>query len=373
MPTLHMLTMSLLLMIPFYGQAESNAKEPPTGANSNTVEPSADTLSQEAIDKFWYLGVRGGWANYQDACGTNNTECNDNPAGFGLYGGYQFYSWFALELGITDYGSAEAFYGADKVQADLLDAQLSAKLSYDLSNKLDAYLRLGASYQSLNKESTWAEYDSNNRLSAVSAVGLEYALTTNWSLRGEYQLIDGIGDRELLKADMHFVSLGVTYRFGQSSQPVIKSAAATKNVPVPIVAQRTQRVVKLATISISADALFKFDSSRMTSTAQLSELASATENYTQGTITVIGHTDNLGTVQYNQKLSEKRAQSVANYLQSQGVNPERIIVIGKGELAPIASNATKESRAQNRRVEVKFEESTETETVETIEEVLNNE
>ena len=69
-------------------------------------------------------------------------------------------------------------------------------------------------------------------------------------------------------------------------------------------------------------------------------------------ITVIGHTDSVGDEAYNQGLSEQRAQSVASYLRSQGVVGQRFNVMGYGEQSPIASNSTKEGRAQNRRVEI---------------------
>ena len=69
--------------------------------------------------------------------------------------------------------------------------------------------------------------------------------------------------------------------------------------------------------------------------------------------TAIGHTDNIGTAEYNQKLSERRAQAVVDYLASRGVYPGRIKPIGMGLTKPIADNATEEGRAQNRRVTIR--------------------
>jgi outer membrane protein OmpA-like peptidoglycan-associated protein len=69
-------------------------------------------------------------------------------------------------------------------------------------------------------------------------------------------------------------------------------------------------------------------------------------------VDVIGHTDNTGADTYNQQLSEARASSVARYLESQKVLPERIVSQGLGESSPIASNDTPEGRALNRRVEI---------------------
>ena len=69
-------------------------------------------------------------------------------------------------------------------------------------------------------------------------------------------------------------------------------------------------------------------------------------------ITIAGHTDSVGSDTYNQKLSENRALSVANYLATKNVAQQRLAAIGYGETRPIASNATEEGRAQNRRVEL---------------------
>jgi len=67
---------------------------------------------------------------------------------------------------------------------------------------------------------------------------------------------------------------------------------------------------------------------------------------------VVGHTDSIGTDAYNQKLSERRAQAVADYLATQGVAKDHMTVSGKGESQPVADNKTKEGRAKNRRVEI---------------------
>jgi OOP family OmpA-OmpF porin len=78
------------------------------------------------------------------------------------------------------------------------------------------------------------------------------------------------------------------------------------------------------------------------------------KNVTWQTISVTGHTDNVGAEPYNVKLSEKRAQAVQEFLIGKGVKPERIKTSAKGPHEPIASNKTKEGRAQNRRTEVEF-------------------
>jgi outer membrane protein OmpA-like peptidoglycan-associated protein len=84
----------------------------------------------------------------------------------------------------------------------------------------------------------------------------------------------------------------------------------------------------------------------------LNNLASSFRQYNQNSIEIVGHTDSTGSHAYNMNLSQRRAQSVANYLLAQGVDASRLSTRGAGPDQPVASNATADGRAQNRRVEV---------------------
>lgn len=76
------------------------------------------------------------------------------------------------------------------------------------------------------------------------------------------------------------------------------------------------------------------------------------KKYNKTVVEVAGHTDNTGAADYNQKLSERRANSVAQYLESQGLANNRVVTVGAGESRPVADNATPEGRQANRRVEL---------------------
>lgn len=86
----------------------------------------------------------------------------------------------------------------------------------------------------------------------------------------------------------------------------------------------------------------------------LNNVADSLIKYPNSIIDVYGHTDSTGSDAFNQNLSERRAQTVANYLISRGVSQARIRWQGFGETMPIASNDTAEGRARNRRVEIKI-------------------
>ncbi len=86
----------------------------------------------------------------------------------------------------------------------------------------------------------------------------------------------------------------------------------------------------------------------------LDQVADVLGEYNRTYVDVYGHTDSTGSDSYNQGLSERRAQSVANYLAGHGVESARIGTRGFGETQPIASNETEDGRASNRRVEIKI-------------------
>ncbi len=86
----------------------------------------------------------------------------------------------------------------------------------------------------------------------------------------------------------------------------------------------------------------------------LDQVAAVLRDYNQTYIDVYGHTDSDGSDAYNQTLSERRAASVADYLGANGVQRARLATRGFGELQPVATNATPEGKAQNRRVEIKL-------------------
>jgi outer membrane protein OmpA-like peptidoglycan-associated protein len=87
-------------------------------------------------------------------------------------------------------------------------------------------------------------------------------------------------------------------------------------------------------------------------TATLNKISRVLNQYGKTTVTVIGHTDSIGTHADNQVLSERRAQSVLDYFASQNVNPLRLEAYGRGETEPRADNNTESGRALNRRVEL---------------------
>jgi outer membrane protein OmpA-like peptidoglycan-associated protein len=117
---------------------------------------------------------------------------------------------------------------------------------------------------------------------------------------------------------------------------------------------RVERVGEGILVTFDSGLLFDFDSDVVKGAAatNLTDLSRSLQQYPESDVLIVGHTDATGTDSYNWSLSERRSASARQYLVSQGVDPTRIRVAGRGEAEPVASNDTASGQAQNRRVEV---------------------
>ena len=115
-----------------------------------------------------------------------------------------------------------------------------------------------------------------------------------------------------------------------------------------------ERVGEGIQITFDSGILFDFDSADLRPEARenLTTLAASLQEYPNTDVLIVGHTDSKGSDAYNQGLSERRAGSASDFLMDQGIGPNRITVLGKGESEPVADNETEAGRQQNRRVEV---------------------
>lgn len=107
-------------------------------------------------------------------------------------------------------------------------------------------------------------------------------------------------------------------------------------------------------VSLPQNLLFEVDSANVSGSSQneLYALAENLQSYPDSTVSIVGHTDDTGSDDYNFELSERRAGTVQFILQDAGVSGERLVALGRGETQPVASNTTEAGRAQNRRVEI---------------------
>lgn len=300
------------------------------------------TVAQAAPkDNTWYTGAKLGWSQYHDTGYYGNSYTNnDGPThesqlGAGAFGGYQANQYLGFELGYDWLGrmpyKGNNVNGAFKAQG----IQLAAKLSYPIMDDLDVYTRLGGMVwraDSTQNNNGIRISDHDTGVSPLAAVGVEYALTKNWATRLDYQWVNNIGDANTVgtRPDNGMLSLGVSYRFGQDD--VVAPAPAP--APAPVV--ETKR------FTLRSDVLFNFNKATLKPEGQ----QALDQLYTQlssldpkdGSVIVLGYSDRIGSEQYNQKLSEKRAQSVVDYLVSKGIPSNKISARGMGKSNPVTGN-----------------------------------
>jgi OOP family OmpA-OmpF porin len=129
-------------------------------------------------------------------------------------------------------------------------------------------------------------------------------------------------------------------------------APAAPPAPAPVVAPAPAPTSEKVTFA--ADAFFEFDKYALKpeGKAKLEDLIGKMKGINLEVIIAVGHTDSIGTPEYNQKLSVRRSEAVKAFMVEKGVEKNRIYTEGKGEKQPVADNKTAEGRAKNRRVEI---------------------
>ncbi|MCL9780645.1 OmpA family protein [Vibrio sp. S4M6] len=293
-----------------------------------------------------YVGAKLGYSWLNDECTTGYTCDDDNSASLGIFGGYELNKYLALEAGYDYLGK---FTGAGLPDDSVYAFTLAPKVNYALNDAVSLYGKLGGAY---------VHYGNKNDESFLGALGVEFNVIDRGSVRVEYQKLTDINN-DIVRASANTAYVGFSYRFGgnEGQQPAAVVQEKVKEKPAQEVPAKPVQMKTFKTTLLSNNT-FESNSSQLKpeSLGQLNELVSLLNKYPQAKADIIGYTDSSGAERYNQILSEKRAQAVATALTERGINASRLTVIGKGESDPVASNATPEGRAKNRRVEISVPE-----------------
>lgn len=281
-------------------------------------------------DNSWYGGARLGWSDLYDIDQNQNAEQSNDTThamGTGFFGGYQFTQNLAIEMGYDWLGQYQ--YASESDEHSVQMAQLALKLGLSVTESLDFYTRMGGGY-------AWADNATGNSsdMVLITALGAEYAFNSDWAARLEYQYTSPLGDHDDndLNLGNSLLSLGITYRFGQIASGVVEP------IPAPALEPEVG-----STPPINSDIQFTYNQAALQSEAHLSlgrlynQLMTLTPN--NATVTVIGYSDRLGSETYNQALSERRAQTVADYLIGKGLPINQVKVEGRGEKDPITGDS----------------------------------
>jgi len=178
----------------------------------------------------------------------------------------------------------------------------------------------------------------------------------NWQ-NGTGELVWKNGTNEYCWRDSNWTPATAAKGCDGALVPVAAAAAPAVVPPAPPAAQQPPAPPAppaASKVTYAADAFFDFDKSvlKPEGRAKLDDLVGKIKGVNLEVIIAVGHTDSIGTVAYNQKLSVRRAEAVKAYLVSKGIEKNRVYTEGKGKSQPIADNKTAEGRAKNRRVEI---------------------
>lgn len=287
----------------------------------------ASSVATAAVSDTWYLGVRGGYAHmdWNESNDINNVYTDSDTAGYGLglFGGYSVNPYFSVEGGYNFFDAFKVYNYNDQNDEDFRvhGPELSLRVSVPLSDAgTDLFLRGGVMY-------AFADHSSDKVVPVVGA-GVNFALDTNWALRLGYDryfsVYDETDETRGIDFDMDYAYLSLAYVFGTS-------APAPQPEPV------TQTVT--TSYTLDANTTFGFDSVELSPEGRdaISQVVVDAKNANMEFVRydIKGYTDRLGKAEYNQKLSERRAQAVAAELQSKGVPANIITVTGMGAADPV--------------------------------------
>jgi len=318
------------------------------------------------------------------------TDLDDNDFAYRVFAGYRFTRYFAIGGSWVDLGELDARGNSlsepnftDKIEVDGLELWLAGILP--VGDRWSFFGTLGGF--SWNQDVTYR--DDNGSFTGDSdgtdvayGLGANYAITDRLGIHATYHWYPDVGDTNDTghDNDWTFYGVGLTWLFGDVGEaaPVaapVAAAAAPAPEPAPPppppppadsdgdgVADTadqcpdTPRGDRVGAQGCSCDVTrqvqFAHDSAELTAEgrAQLDEVAETLTRLKFVAGSVPGQTDASGSDAYNQRLSERRARTVADYLQAKGIASGRLDISGAGESQPIADNATAEGRAQNRRV-----------------------
>lgn len=191
-------------------------------------------------------------------------------------------------------------------------------------------------------------FNNNAAIGPNILAGLKYKLTDALNIRAE------LSDNYLLnkKNDVKAI-LGLGFLFGGTKTQVEPTEKVAKIEPTKEVKQEPKKVEKVVVKEVNLQ--INFDNNKAVVKkeykAKLEEFAKFMNENKEYSVTIEGHTDNTASAKYNQKLSERRANAVRDILiKEYKVDANRIKAVGYGLTKPIASNKTKEGKAQNRRI-----------------------
>ncbi|MFA5916516.1 MAG: OmpA family protein [Burkholderiales bacterium] len=323
-----------------------------------------------ADDTGWYGGGNAGRASAKidnanitsnllgGGLATSSISNDDNDTGYKLFGGYKFNRNFAVEGGYFDLGRFG--FTATTVPAGTLNGNIKLKgVNLDavgilpITENFSAFGRVGVNYAEARDSFSGSgavnvlnSNPSKREANLKFGGGLQYDFTQWLGMRVEaerYRINDAVGS----KGDIDLVSVGLVYRFGGKTPapaPRAMAPAPVAAAPAPVAAVVTPPPPPVAPppvpakVTFSADSLFDFGKAEVKPAGkqELDKLAADLRGVDFDIIRVTGHTDRIGSHEYNMELSTRRAEAVKAYLvESAGIPAGKIAARGTDGSDPV--------------------------------------
>jgi OOP family OmpA-OmpF porin len=271
----------------------------------------------------WYGGVGAGWSQFRDLSKVDG-NADENATAVSLFGGYNFTENFGAELGYLYGGRAEADDQSFRSQG----ATLTGIARLPINDIFSVFAEGGGYGYHVNGNGT-----SDNGLAPLAGLGVTAKLTDLIDLQARYRYIWDVGDEDkTFKSDLGAATLELVFHPYRTSY-----VAPTPAPAAPEPAPQAQVVDK--EFSLSSDVLFAFGKSTLKpeGVSALNTLYQQISDArpTDGQAVVIGYTDFIGSDKANQRLSEARAKTVADYLVSKGLPASKVSIEGRGEASPV--------------------------------------
>ena len=317
-----------------------------------------------ALQDSWTFGLGGGWAHaYDHKIGTRykfgeytyTTSIQNDGYGIKSYAERNFKDWFGIGLGYNYIKDQKIVFTCENCRFRMEDhyniVELYSRFAKPIDDKgSDVFFKIGPTYNwhSFNHEthSVWG---------GVAGVGVQYAFTPKFSIRGGYDYFYRAADRTFHPDDdrntridqgLLYLSFQYTILDEKHNAPAAKPAA-----------KKAEKMIH----TLDAGILFPFDSSVLSDEGKeaVSTIIKSSEQFEEPEFEVYGYTDRMGSDAYNEKLSQNRAESVSAEFANQGITTK--VAQGKGKANPVTGDkcANIKSRkplidclAKDRRVEV---------------------
>lgn len=306
--------------------------------------------SESDFQQYWYVGGGVGIGDYGDVKNKDAYDSATTRFAGDAHLGFAINKYLSSELSYQYLGSAYAKYPQGEIDGEFQQLVLSAKVGYPLDSAFYPYARVGGA--AWFGESRGLREADEQGFAPVIGAGIEYAFSSSLVARLDYQYTDSLGDESVGYTNHHLMTIGFDWRFG-FIQEQTESVAV---MPMPIEEVEIKETKTFVYSEQKNHHLFAFDSSQLINTAAFSDVLAFLKQHPEGSVVIEGHTDNVGSEEYNQRLSEERANAVKSFFISSGINQTRITTSGKGEKEPVASNNIPEGRAMNRRIEMTIPE-----------------